>query len=131
MARQSRGGSISKIAGCRQAIAVRLGAAIYLVWDRWRRLAERENQKAIKIQKDDLDRFLEKTLQIERSQMAMTDPTQLQQCLDEVTDIKLQALDKMTHEDLRSDRAFSIFLMQCANLISKIQLKIIHSKKDA
>jgi hypothetical protein len=108
-----------------------LGAAIYLVWDRWRRLAERENKKAIQIQKELLDRYLEKTLQIERSQMEMTDPTQLQQCLDEVTDIKLLALDKMTHEDLRSDRAFSIFLMQCANLISKIQLKIIHSKKEA
>jgi len=107
-----------------------LGAAIYFVWDRWRRLQERENQAAISVQKDHLDKYLEKTLEIERSQMDMTDPQQLQQCLDEVTDIKLRALDKMTHEDLRSDRAFSVFLMQCANLISKIQLKIIQYTKD-
>jgi len=44
--------------------------------------------------------------------------------LDKVTRIKLQALDELTHEALRGDRIFLIFLTQCANLITKIQAKI-------
>lgn len=110
-------------------LAFALGAAIYLLWDRWRRIKLRDNQKLIQIQKNRLDVFLERTLQIERLQMDVVDPTQLQKYLDDVTNIKLQALDKLTHEDLRGDRTFAIFLMQCANLISKIQLKIMHSSR--
>jgi len=53
------------------------------------------------------------------------DHDELHQFLDHVTEIKLQALTKLTHEELRSDQAFSIFLLQCANLINKIQLKIL------
>ena len=51
---------------------------------------------------------------------------ELQDFLDKVTEIKLAALTQLTHEELRSDQAFSIFLLQCANLISKIQLKILN-----
>lgn len=107
-----------------------LGAAIYLVWDRWRRLKEREVQELIKAQKNRLDAYLERTLNIERVQMNVVDPQQLQKFLDDVTTIKLQALNNLTHEDLRGDRTFAIFLMQCANLISKIQLKIINYTRN-
>lgn len=34
-------------------------------------------------------------------------------------------VQEFTEEELRGDQAFSIFLTQCANLISKLQLKII------
>lgn len=106
-----------------------LGAAIYLAWDRWRRLKEKENQQQMYLQKERLDLFLERTLTIERKQMHVDDPVQLRKYLDEVTEIKLQALSSLTHEDLRGDRTFSIFLMQCANLISKIQSKISASAR--
>ncbi|MDB4731149.1 TAXI family TRAP transporter solute-binding subunit, partial [Akkermansiaceae bacterium] len=46
--------------------------------------------------------------------------------LDQVTEIKLKALTQLTHEELRSDQAFSIFILQCGNLISKIQMKILN-----
>ncbi|WP_425397050.1 TAXI family TRAP transporter solute-binding subunit [Aeoliella sp.] len=105
-----------------------LGAAVYLAWDRWRRLKEKENQQQIRRQKERLDAFLEQTLAIERKQMTEDDVDQLKRLLDEVTDIKLRALTNLTHEDLRGDRTFSIFLMQCANLISKIQRKIGSTK---
>ena len=108
-----------------------LGAAIYLVWDRWRRLKEKETLELIRRQKERLDSYLERTLEIERQQMHISDPNQLQKYLDNVTEIKLQALDSLTHEDLRGDRTFSIFLMQCANLISKIQMKIINYTKTS
>ena len=50
----------------------------------------------------------------------------LQGFLDQVTEIKLEALTQLTHEELRSDQAFSIFILQCGNLISKIQMKILN-----
>ncbi|QEG37690.1 TAXI family TRAP transporter solute-binding subunit [Bythopirellula goksoeyrii] len=106
------------------------GAAIYLIWDRWRRLKEKESQEQIRLQKERLDSYLERTLDIERQQMHVTDPDKLQKFLDDVTEIKLQALGNLTHEDLRGDRTFSIFLMQCANLISKIQMRIINYTRN-
>ena len=76
-------------------------------------------------EKDRLDVYLEKTLEIERAQMAVHDAASLGRLLDEVTRIKLEALTKFTHEELRSDQTFSIFLMQCSNLISTLQMKIL------
>lgn len=108
-----------------------LGAAVYLIWDRWRRLKEKESLEQIRVQKERLDSYLERTLEIERQQMRITDPEKLQDFLDRVTNIKLQALGNLTHEDLRGDRTFSIFLMQCANLISKIQMRIINYTKSS
>ena len=45
---------------------------------------------------------------------------------DEVTQIKLRALQELTAEGLRGDRTFSIFLIQCSNLSNNIQLKILN-----
>jgi len=56
--------------------------------------------------------------------METTDAHRLEGYLDEITRIKLKALDELTHEDLRGDRMFLIFLMQCGNVINKIQSKI-------
>jgi TRAP transporter TAXI family solute receptor len=102
-----------------------LGAGLYLLWDRWRRLKEREERESVRRQKEHLDTFLQRTLRIEAEQMDTKEPEKLQGFLDQITKITLQALTELTHEDLRGDRTFSIFLMQCANLISKIQLKIV------
>jgi len=102
-----------------------LGAGIYLLWHRWRRLRDRENQEIIRRQKEHLDLFLEETLRIEAAQMNTMDVEKLQKYLDDVTRIKLKALHEFTEEELRGDRSFSIFLTQCANLISTIQLKIV------
>jgi TRAP transporter TAXI family solute receptor len=101
------------------------GAGLYLLWHRWRRLKEREIQEAINRQKEHLDSFLEKTLRIEAAQMTTSDVPQLRKYLDQVIGIKLEALREFTEEELRGDQAFSIFLTQCANLISTIQMRII------
>ena len=99
-------------------------AGVYLIWDRWRRLKEREREAELQAMKNRLDKMLDETLRIERAQMESQDRKQLKDYLDEVTRIKLEALDELSHEDLRGDRMFQIFLMQCANLISKIQSKM-------
>lgn len=102
-----------------------LGAGAYLAWLRWRRLRQKERDARIQAQKDHLDTLLEKTLRIEREQMQTTDPKRLREFLDEVTRIKLRALQEFTEEELRGDTAFSIFLMQCSGLISRLQLNIL------
>ena len=56
--------------------------------------------------------------------METTDIDTLKSYLDRVTEIKLEALTRFTQEELRSDQSFEIFLLQCGNLISKIQMKI-------
>ncbi len=105
-------------------LSVALAAGCYLLWSRYRRIRERAQEQAIQIQKDRLDEYLEKTLTIERARMASEDTDELQGFLDQVTEIKLEALSELTHETLRSDQSFAIFILQCGNLISKIQMKI-------
>ena len=116
--------SLEAIAAGRELL-VALAAGIFLVWERWRRVQEKERRARVEAQKRRLNEFLERTLQIEKSQMDVTGIRELEVFLDEVTNLKLEALDELSHEELQDHRAFSIFLMQCANLISKIQLKII------
>jgi len=101
-----------------------LAAGIYLLWERWRRMQEKEKQAKFNEQKERLDELLSRTVAIESQQMGITDTKVLRQMLDEVTRIKIQALEELTHEQLRGDRIFLIFLTQCSSLIAKIQAKL-------
>jgi TRAP transporter TAXI family solute receptor len=101
-------------------------AGLYLLWDRWRRAREREERQVVRVMKERLDQFLEESVRLERAQMESDDPLRLRQYLDEVTRLKLRAIDELTHEDLRGDRMFSIFLLQCGDLAAKIQAKLQH-----
>ena len=102
-----------------------LGAGLYLLWLRWKRIKEQEVRVQVARQMRRLNELIDETARIERAQMFSQDPVELKRYLDEVTFIKLRGLREMSHEDLRGDRMFSIFLMQCANLIRKIQGKLI------
>jgi len=108
-------------------LSVALVAGIYLIWKRRKSQREIKEAEYVQMQKDHLDSFLEKTLEIERAQMDTINVDELHDYLDQVTEIKLEALTQLTHEELRSDQAFSIFILQCGNLISKIQMKILNS----
>lgn len=99
-------------------------AGLFLAWGRWRQIQERKNLAAVTVMKERLDTFLEQTIRVERRQMETDDPLKLREYLDEVTRIKLQAISELTHEDLRGDRMFSIFLLQCGDLAVKIQSKL-------
>ncbi len=106
-------------------LLVALGTGFYLLWLRWRRLKEQEAEELLGQQKDRLNWFLQETLRIEKLQIGTTDIKKLENYLDEVTQIKLEALGELTEEDLRGNQAFSIFLDQCTGLRNKIQLKIL------
>mgnify|MGYP001314300026 FL=1 len=101
-----------------------LAAGLYLLWDRLKRRKEKEEELHYIAQRERLDDYLERTLVIEKEQMELSDIGALESCLQKVTLIKLEALGELTHQDLRSNQAFTIFLMQCGNLISKIQRRI-------
>jgi TRAP transporter TAXI family solute receptor len=103
-----------------------LGACLYLAWSRRKRAKERQDRATVEIQKERLDTFLEQTIRLEQAQMEASEPEKLREFLDEVTQIKLRAIRELTHEDLRGDRMFSIFLLQCGDLAGKIQAKIGH-----
>lgn len=107
-----------------------LGAGLFLLWRRVQVQRRRLREQDLQREKDRLDVMLQQTLELEAAQMQTTDPQELRSMLDEVTSIKLRALHELAEEELYADQAFSIFLMQCSNLISKIQLKII-SLSDA
>ncbi|MCP4656737.1 MAG: TAXI family TRAP transporter solute-binding subunit [bacterium] len=101
-----------------------LGAGLYLAWLQWRRIQQKREAAANQADKDRLDVFLDQTIAIEREQMHTSDPARLRSYLDQVTEIKLRALDELSREALRGDVNFSIFLQQCSNLIRKIQGKL-------
>ena len=111
-------------------LLVALGTGFYLLWLRWRRLKEEEAEELLRQQMDRLNWFLQETLRVEKLQMGTTDVSKLEKFLDEVTQIKLQALGELTEEDLRGNQAFSIFLDQCAALRNKIQLKILSRQRS-
>jgi TRAP-type uncharacterized transport system substrate-binding protein len=122
---------IESLAATKELI-VALGASVYLLWSLRRRRHEKVRDAEMEANRVRLDHFVDLTIAIESAQIGETNPTQLAEYLDEVTRIKLEALDELTDAELRGDRAFSIFLMQCANLINKLQLKIItHTREPA
>lgn len=102
-----------------------LGAGLFLLWRRAERVARKQRDAALRAEKDRLDVLLQQTLEIEQQQMHVEDPVKLRALLDRVTSIKLEALRELAEEELLADQAFSIFLIQCSNLINKIQMKII------
>lgn len=115
---------MDSLAGIKELLFA-FGAGLYLLWLRWKRIKEQEVRAQVARQKRRLNELIDETARIERAQMFSQDPVELKRYLDEVTFIKLRGLREMSHEDLRGDRMFSIFLMQCANLIRKIQGKLI------
>ncbi len=105
-------------------LIVAFGAGLFLLWKRRNYLIDRLLEKEKQEQKDELDRLLQLTFEIERNQMDERDPVILEKYLDQVTETKLVALEELTSEKLQDDRKFIIFITQCANLTRKIQAKI-------
>jgi TRAP transporter TAXI family solute receptor len=101
-----------------------IGAGIYMIWDIRRRRKKARLEKDLSAQKDRLDEYLQQTITIEKLHVMETDQQLLREYLAQVTAIKLDALTEFTSEELRADRAFTIFLMQCANLSMKLHAQI-------
>ncbi|MEL0061817.1 MAG: TAXI family TRAP transporter solute-binding subunit, partial [Verrucomicrobiales bacterium] len=112
-------------------LAVAFVAGLYLLWDRWRRQQEKELAKQLFNDKEKLDKLLAQTVDVERRYADAHSQEDLQGMLRQVMQIKIQALEELTHESLRGDRVFLIFMTQCSNLIDSIQSKMNRISSDA
>ncbi|MCI5165419.1 MAG: hypothetical protein D3903_04855 [Candidatus Electrothrix sp. GM3_4] len=74
--------------------------------------------------KEERDSFLQETIALDRQQMQSESPEELRSIIDQITEVKIKALEDLTNEKLRSDQMFSTLLMQCHNINCKIQNKI-------
>ncbi len=101
-----------------------LGAGFYVLWLWRRKVLQQRLEAELAVYRRRLNTLLDATIRIENEQMSTDDPAKLREFLEEVTRIKLRALDELTDEDLRGDQMFAIFLTQCSNLSRKIQLKM-------
>ncbi|MEM7246574.1 MAG: TAXI family TRAP transporter solute-binding subunit [Acidobacteriota bacterium] len=117
-------GDLAESLAATKELIVALIAGAYLLWSRWRSVQGRRQQQLLAHQMERLHRLLDEVVALERAQMDETDVEVLEQRLDEVTELKLTALEELTHSDLRGDRTFLIYLTECSDLIRKIQAKI-------
>jgi len=101
-----------------------LGAGLYLAFGYWQTLERREVEAELSRQKEHLDLFLERTVAIERAQVGVHDREMLSGLLDQLTDIKLAALEELTGEEVRGDQMFAIFLTQCSTVSRKLEAKL-------
>ncbi len=99
-------------------------AISYFFWLRFNELKKEEQRRQDVEIKEELDLLMQETIVLDRKQMQSESPEELRSIIDQITEIKIRALEDLTNEKLRSDQMFSIFLMQCHNIICKIQNKI-------
>jgi len=105
-------------------LLVAIGAAIYLLVDRVRRMRARVRERAELEAANALDVYLEQTVAIERDQLAATQRPELEALRERLTNVKLEALSRLSNETLRGDRRFLIFLTQCASVAREIDAKL-------
>lgn len=106
-------------------------ALLILLWERLRAVRQQRQSSELVAQKEHLDTYVEKTMEIERALAGEEDPTALEQALVRISSLKLEALDKLTHEDLRGDRMFLIFLQQCADLSSRLEARLARERASS
>lgn len=106
-----------------RSFVVSLVAAIWLLARWWKKRQERSQEHR-------LDRYVHDLLQLERDQMNVDgengakDLQQLQQMLDQVTELRQEALSEFTAHELNEDRAVDCFIEMCHALSDKINAKL-------
>lgn len=112
-----------------RSFLVSIAVAGWLVW-RW----VKENR--IRQQEHRLDRFIRELLDIERRQMDLDqwpsgeDSTKLNELLDEVTNLRQEALATLTSHELHDDPAAGVFIEMCHALSDKINAKLNRQRLD-
>lgn len=100
-------------------------ASAYFFWAWKQKLKEDQENQILLTQQGQLNMLMNEVTALERAHMETSEPILLKQYLDEVTHIKLQALEELMHIHLHEDVLFPIFLTQCSGVIRKIQEKCI------
>ncbi|MGH7596960.1 MAG: TAXI family TRAP transporter solute-binding subunit [bacterium] len=76
-------------------------------------------------QKDHLDEYFDKVMQIEREQKEVEDPKILRQFLRRVTECKHEVLRQYTAEQFQGDFGLMVFILECYSVATKLQLKML------
>lgn len=105
-------------------------AISYFIWLRFHELRKREDRELVRQMKEKLDEFLQETMTFDQQQGESESAEELQDIIARITELKIHALQELTHERLRSDQMFIIFLTQCHNVICKAQNKILISNQS-
>lgn len=113
--------------GMRSFLASILIAGFLLVrWISKRRARQQEHR---------MDRYIKTLLEIERRQVGLDqtlqnerDIAQLQRMLDEITDLRQEALREFTAHELNEDRAADCFLEMCHALSDKLNAKLTRQR---
>lgn len=102
-------------------LIVGLFALAYFTWASIKRRQARKATAELAALKEKLDTFLDQTVAIERQYHVNIDQKNLERLLQQVTEIKLNALEELSNEQLRGDGLFAIFMIQCSNLIMRME----------
>lgn len=82
-------------------------------------------KRAWQRQKDHLDEYFDKVMQIEKEQKEVEDPKLLRQFLRRVTDCKHEVLRQYTAEQFQGDFGLMVFILECYSIATKLQLKML------
>lgn len=103
-------------------LCVALAALLWLGWQRYRAAQQDARDAMLSVQKERLDAFVDETIRMEEELLAnLRDHTVLNRLFHDISHLKLRALNEMTHEELRTDRGFTVLMTQCRDLVEKIQ----------
>lgn len=106
-------------------------ALLWLAWTRYRQLSEEEKNENYMIQKERLDIFVNRTLELDKQLNDTTCTEELRELHRKTTELQHLALTELTEDDLRGDRMFSIFLDQSNSLCRKIENRLISRRLHA
>ncbi len=76
-------------------------------------------------QKDHLDEYFDRVMQIEKEQKEVEDPKILRQFLRRVTECKHEVLRQYTAEQFQGDVGLMVFILECYSVATKLQLKML------
>ncbi|WP_269539645.1 TAXI family TRAP transporter solute-binding subunit [Cerasicoccus fimbriatus] len=100
-------------------------ALFWLGWQRYRQLREEERKESLQIQKERLDIFVNRTLELDKELNDTTCTEELRALHRKTTELQHLALTELTGDDLIGDRMFSIFLEQSNSLCRKIENRLL------
>jgi len=106
-------------------LIVAVAALLWLGWQRYRSLRDAEQNENLMIQKERLDIFVNRTLEIDKMLTETTCTGELRDLHHKVTELQHLALTELTEDELRGDRLFQIFLDQSNSLCRKIENRLL------
>jgi len=102
-----------------------LGAGCFFLWTLFRRRRKLRRQRQRERDKRRLSAAMDEVRKIEQEEAEIEDPVRLTELMKRLTELKLEALDDLTDNEIQDEQRFGIFLTQCSGVSNKILLKTL------